>query len=604
MHTGVASSGEAFTMPHEETRDELAKIKQERDELKSECERLDSLYRRECAAYQKLANSKLGRLTLAYWRVKDRVKDAFRRTFASRRGVDDFRRRMLDKARGMPESNGSRYYAKISVRVGVICDRFMYDALSAAADFVYLPPDVSSETLAGLDCLLVVSTWTGLNGEWRGVQVSDSPARTRALEIIDCCKSRGIPTLFYSKEDPPHYAEYLDFARRCDVVFTSAAECAADYMRDCGHERVHVLRFCANPMRHNPVGMRYARDKGVIFAGSWRSWYAERCRDMETIFDAIVAFGRRLDIVDRDYARSADPKFRYPAKYSAFRHPAIDYAELLKIHKLYDWAVNINTIKNSETMFAARVYELQAMGNLLISNDSVGMRSIFPDVTVANTGEDVRKALDGMSGEALYERQVAGVRRVLDGETCFDRVRELLSFSGVPYNAVADDRQVLVVADEITPEVQSMFTEQSWRSKRLLSVREFTEDEYARADVVAFFSSKARYGRFYIEDMVNGFKYTACDYITKDAYVRRGRVVAGREHDYVDVVRDRSRTVFWRSAFAYRDIAALKGGTKIPNGYSIDHFNYEDFGCGSGLSGMWSRAKRRLSRQYNNSAKE
>ena len=65
--------------------------------------------------------------------------------------------------------------------------------------------------------------------------------------------------------------------------------------------------------------------------------------------------------------------------------PAIDYAELLRIHKLYDWAVNINTVKHSETMFAARVYELQAMGNLLISNDRFrGMtvergRIILPD---------------------------------------------------------------------------------------------------------------------------------------------------------------------------------------------------------------------------------
>ena len=52
---------------------------------------------------------------------------------------------------------------------------------------------------------------------------------------------------------------------------------------------------------------------------------------------------------------------------------------------------------------------------------------------------------------------------------------------------------------------------------------------YHGCDIVAFFDEGISYGVFYLEDMVNAFKYTACDYVSKVAYVEGERIVEGGE---------------------------------------------------------------------------
>ena len=602
MQTDVASSGEASAAPCEEPRDELAKIRRERDELKRTCERLDSLYRRECAAHRKLANSKLGRLTLWYWRCKDAVKAWFKRTSAAPSrpaasaqpvasaaskplptGDEGFFARVAEKIKDMPESNGCRYYERLKKRIAIICDQFYWDSVKAAADFIYIDPVKWQDCTRDVDCLLVVSAWHGLGGgtDWRGLPYEGSERRKLAYEIIDSCKERGVPSLFYSKEDPPSYADFLGLAKRCDYVFTSDDRCVRRYREDCGHDRVFPMRFCINPAYHNPVGSRHcAKERNVFFAGSWMKKFPERCKDMECMFDGVLAAGRGLNIVDRYYAIRGDERYSYPGKYLKYQAPAVDHDSLQKIHKLYDWCINVNTVKDSNTMFANRVYELQANGNLLISNYSLGVSNEFPNVFMVHDQKDVGLILNGFTDDEIYERQTAGVRRVMTGETCFDRIAEMLHIAGLAEKPPV--RKVLVIATKATDRVKEMFELQTYGAKTLTDLAHVTPEMYAGAAVVAFFDADADYGAYYLEDMVNGFKYTDCDYVTKDAYVRHGRVVKGREYYYVDMIRDRSRTVFWRRSFTYRDIVALEGKARIPNGYSIDHYNYEDGGRDGG----------------------
>ncbi|MFP3441921.1 hypothetical protein R0K18_29730, partial [Pantoea sp. SIMBA_133] len=61
----------------------------------------------------------------------------------------------------------------------------------------------------------------------------------------------------------------------------------------------------------------------------------------------------------------------------------------MNTHRLFRWAINVNSVKYSETMFANRVYELQAMGNLLLTNYSVGVNNKFPHLFMVNLKEDV-----------------------------------------------------------------------------------------------------------------------------------------------------------------------------------------------------------------------
>ena len=550
------------------------------------------------ARYQKLARSKLGRLTLRFWKFKDAVKARLRggKPAHSEKpavtgktaggtpvppkkllcGDEGFFERMAEKIKGMPESNGCRYYERLKKRIAIICDQFYWDSVKAAADFVYIDPAKWQDCIKDIDCLLVVSAWHGLGDgtDWRGLPYKGSARRGLACEIIDTCKGRGIPTIFYSKEDPPSYEDFLELAQRCDYVFTSDAGCVPRYKEDCGHDRVFPMCFCINPTYHNPVGSRHcAKERNVLFAGSWMKKFPVRCQDMERMLDGVLDAGRGLNIVDRCYALRGDERYSYPEKYLKFQAPAVDHDSLQKIHKLYDWCININTVKGSSTMFANRVYELQANGNLLISNYSMGVSNTFPNVFMIHDKKEVGQILNGFTEDEVYERQTAGVRRVMTGETCFDRVAEMLRAVGLAEPPPV--RKVLVIATKATDRVKEMFELQTYGEKTLTDLDHVTPEMYADADIVAFFDADADYGAYYLEDMVNGFKYTDCDYVTKAAYVNaEGALVKGKEHDYVSEYADRTRTVFWREAFTLEELLGATGAVERGNGYASDHFSY------------------------------
>ena len=97
---------------------------------------------------------------------------------------------------------------------------------------------------------------------------------------------------------------------------------------------------------------------------------------MEKIFDMVISNGIKLEIYDRHY-NSSNPINKFPGKYKNYIHEAVDYTQLGKILKASRFAININTEKKSETMFARRVYELMACRCVIISNESKGMKKIF-----------------------------------------------------------------------------------------------------------------------------------------------------------------------------------------------------------------------------------
>ena len=593
---------------------DIAKIRTQLDAERKQKQQLERQLKAEKFAHEKLAKAKLGRLTLAYWRIKDGIKARIRSGKAKKavpskasekpggapaaprqsakpadekdepgngvakalppKGDETFYQRMAARIADMPESNGCRYFKRSNTRIAIICDQFYWDSMYSAADFVYVRPDSWKSDIIGIDCLLVVSAWHGLhNGtDWQGLPYENSKRRLLAYEVIDACKAMKIPTVFYSKEDPPSYKEFLGIAKRCDYVFTSAEECVADYRRDCGHDRVWPLSFCINPEYHNPVGMRHGRkENGVIFSGSWMTKFPERCRDLSAMFDGVLAAKREMRIIDRCYNLRDNDRYRYPDKYVATLSPAIEHKDLQKIHKLYDWAVNINTVRDSRTMFANRVFELQASGNLLLSNYSLGVSNMFPTVFIPYDMKEVGRILDGFTPEEVYERQVAGVRRVMSKETCFDRLGEMMSKVGLPYDVVK--RKVMVVCDRITDRIREMFDLQTYGEKVLVASADVTDAIYRDCDIVAFFDEGISYGAFYLEDMVNAFKYTDSDYVSKAAYVEGDRVVEGPEHEYIGSISEKNRTLFWRESFSWPELREMKPGARHGNGYAVDHFN-------------------------------
>lgn len=548
--------------------------------------------------YNTLAGSKLGRLTLKIWDFRTKLHSLKVRegklfllkllrkpslwteavpSQKMSREQENWIESYIDRIAAIPDSNGCRYYERLPYRIGLICDEFFYESIRSAADFVFLTPENWEDALEqGLDAMLFVTAWRGLHEEWRGlgaVQNMDrNPMRRLAISILEECRKKNIPTVFYSKEDPPNYAVFLEYAKHCDHICTTARECVPRYREDCGHDRVQAVCFGIDPVSHNPIGSRTGKKEDtVLFSGSWMLKYPDRCRELSVMFDGILQSGHGLHIIDRNYP--GNPKYCFPAQYFPYASGALPHDLLQKVHKLFDWAVNINSVKGSQTMFANRAFELQANGVLLLSNLSVGVNRLLPTVQMVQDSAEVARILNSMTEEERYRRQTAGIRSVMTGHTCFDRMAQILKPLGLP--AEQPKRRILVLAEEITDAVCRSFARQSYPERELRRADTVRPEEVDAFDMIAWFAPDAEYGVFYLEDMANGFKYTACDYITRDAWLEGGVLHEGVEHDYVTRMGSKYRTLFWRAAFAPEWLLQISGQQYLPNGYSIDRFHYD-----------------------------
>ena len=473
----------------------------------------------------------------------------------------------------VPTSTSGRYYVKSNKKIAIISDEFQYNTYKDVAEVVALHPDSWMEQISGSDMLFVIAGWKGIDEEWRGFAVSGTKKRCVILEIIDHGKANNIPTVFYSKEDPPHYEDFLEVAKKCDYIFTTAEEMVSNYKRDCGHENVSVLMFSFNPLYHNPVGS-YSLEKSpeVIFSGSYMQKYTERSMDLCSIFDGVLASSHGLKIIDRNYYLN-DSRYGFPEKYTSFISPQIGHDVLQKVHKLHDWSININSVKNSKTMYANRVCELQASGSLMLSNYSVGVNSYFPLVFMAHDSQEATYIVDTLTQTDIQRRKAAGIRHAMTGHTCYDRINEIYSYIG--FTPIDQRRVLAVVVDEISEEAKKTFECQTYPFKEMITLSELA-DFYDKFDMVAFMSPKMDYDSFYLEDMVNAFKYTDSDYITKDSYFEGVNLIKGKSHDFVDALPSKFCTVFWASAFEAEYLLDMPVGlVLLPNGYSIDnlHFN-------------------------------
>ncbi|MGE8206962.1 glycosyltransferase [Heyndrickxia sp. NPDC080065] len=484
-------------------------------------------------------------------------------------------KKLLPLIEQLPVSNGSRYYEKIRVKIGIIADEFLFNSFKDVGRFVYITKENYEQYADDLDVLLVCTTWKGLNREWKGLGNPNIRKPRQALfEIISFYKSKGIKTVFYSKEDPVNYDIFVDIAKQCEFIFTTALEKVDCYKKDCNNPNVSVLTFGVNPLVHNPIGIRkFPKENEVVFAGSWYNKYPERQADSRMVFDGVVNSNRRLKIIDRNFNLKLEQYF-FPKEYVKFISPALDHGDLQKFHKLFNWSMNLNSVKFSSTMFANRVYELQALGNIILSNYNTGINNLFPNVVMVHNTNEMKDILHSFTEKEIYQHQVYGIRKVMSKHTTFQRLHQILEAIGYPANN--EERNVAVIVNDMTAEIMDMFNKQTYRYKQLIRSDEFDEQVKNSFDMITFFYEKNEYGEFYLEDMINAFKYTDSDYITKDSFYDGEKLIKGIEHDYVNRIKNKERTVFWSSAFTSEELLSMNGEMSRPNGYSIDPFEFND----------------------------
>src|SRR5699024_6004035 len=140
------------------------------------------------------------------------------------------------------QSNGSRIFKKIDLNVGIVCDEFLYEAYKDSVNLHYInynKDNIDTE----FDFVIVATTWKGIDGSWQNVAKDKSEERHHLYDMIVELQERDIPVLFYSKEDPVNYDQFVEIAKKCDYVFTSAEEIIPRYIQAVGHDRVYKLEF-------------------------------------------------------------------------------------------------------------------------------------------------------------------------------------------------------------------------------------------------------------------------------------------------------------------------------------------------------------------------
>jgi spore maturation protein CgeB/2-polyprenyl-3-methyl-5-hydroxy-6-metoxy-1,4-benzoquinol methylase len=292
--------------------------------------------------------------------------------------------------------------------------------------------------------LLAESAWRGNGGQWQYLMSKYAAKPENPLrDLLAWCKGQGLPTVFWNKEDPANFEVFKDVAADFDIIFTTDEDCIPRYRALVGHQRVYALPFAAQPAIHNPMQDVVSRSRNVCFAGSWRAdKYPERVPDTEALLTPALEFD--LDVFDRFAGTKDAEKFAFPPPYSGAVRGSLDYAAMLSAYRGYKAFLNVNSVKDSPTMFARRVFELMACGTPVISSESVGIRAMLGSlVKVAATKDEARRHLEQLLGDDDYRRRFAhvGYREVLSRHTYSHRLRAILDAVGIE----APDREAPLV---------------------------------------------------------------------------------------------------------------------------------------------------------------
>ncbi|WP_457787448.1 FkbM family methyltransferase [Pseudomonas sp. PL-6] len=441
------------------------------------------------------------------------------------------------------------YEPNNQVRMACIMDDFTFGSYQSECQLLQLTPGNWSAELEAFqpEVLFIESAWRGKDELW-GSKVGHCSQELQG--IVAWCRERHIPTLFWNKEDPVHFETFLTTAQLFDFVFTTDMDCIHRYKAALGHEHVYFLPFACQPAVHNPIE-KYARKDAFCFAGAYYVRYPERTRDLESFVRELPAY-RPLEIYDRNYGKN-DPNYQFPVEYQPHIVGTLPFTEIDKAYKGYRYAINLNSIKQSQTMFARRVYELLGSNTLTISNYSRGVRLMFGDLVVtSDSGNEIRRRLEQLEVDSTVDRlRLAGLRKAMSEHTYADRLNYILEkITGQPRArqlpaftviAMANDQHealatitnaqrqqgvelelLLVCGNSLKEATAQALLESSSLKGRAVSGRTLREQHLQELAGdqrwVCGMHAADYYGAHYLLDMALATRYSAAQVIGKAAY--------------------------------------------------------------------------------------
>lgn len=458
----------------------------------------------------------------------------------------------------------------------VILDDFSLGAFGFEWNQIVLARDAWREQLRQNkpDLLFVESAWAGNSGQWQYQLTGESGLKEEFRHVVEECQALHIPTVFWNKEDPPHYADFLEAAKLFDYVFTSDSDRIADYCRDLGHENVGVLQFAAQPKLHNPVRPRFGwHDRDVAFAGMFFAHkYPERRQQLELLLDASASAvaGRPggLEIFSRHGGESKN--YQFPQRYQPHVVGSLPYAQMLTAYKAYKLFLNVNSVVTSPSMCARRIFEITAAGTSVVSTPSKALATVWEpnEQFVVGAREQAEEVISSiLRNPELSDRQLhLAQRKIWGGHTYAHRVEQIVEAVLPRRGGDAEDRHVSVIVSSMRPhQLESIFATagsfvgvdielvlsthgfdpgtsvlehlaEKYGVKSLVHVTQptttslgFSLNECVRlasGTYVTKMDDDDYYGPFYLLDLVHALMYSGADIVGKQAHYMH---LAGRD---------------------------------------------------------------------------
>lgn len=500
----------------------------------------------------------------------------------------------------------SKYEPQVHLKIACIMDDFTYESYKYTASLMRLSRENWSEEIENFqpDLLFVESAWRGENGTWHNL-VNKNVQELQ--DIISWCQKNNVGTIFWNKEDPIHFQTFINTACQFDCIFTTDIDCIDDYKKFVGHQNVYFLPFACQPIVNNPLEL-YDRKDGLSFAGAYYVKYPDRTADLENFTNSLVNF-KELDIYDRNFFKD-DADYQFPSTYNQFIVGTLPYTEISKAYKGYRYAINLNSIKQSQSMFARRVFELLGSNTVTISNFSRGVRTLFGDLVLTSDSgnQHVNQLTEITSQQYGYEKfRLAGLRKVMLEHTYEKRLNFILDKVGLADKKTKYLENVSVFAfintEEEYKNIVSTFNHQTYKDKELYIIfnGSFVIEEVHQAitifdesylskvfnmleinGYVAVFDAKSYYGKNYLLDLMLGTKYSNYQAVTKSGYFEQidNKIELKNEQDIYTIVSNADPI---RSIVPIHLVAEINIGQWIKNQtslmsknsiISIDPFNF------------------------------
>ncbi|MCE0876716.1 methyltransferase domain-containing protein [Pseudomonas monteilii] len=312
------------------------------------------------------------------------------------------------------------------LKVACVMDEFTFGSYRYECDLMQLTPANWKAELEGFrpELLFIESAWRGKDELW-GSKVGHNSQELQ--DILNWCRQNKVPTVFWNKEDPVHFETFLTTAKQFDHVFTTDIDCIHRYKGALGHDRVYLLPFACQPALHNPIEL-YERKDAFCFAGAYYARYPERTRDLGNFVCELPKF-RPLEIFDRNFGKN-DANYQFPEEYQPYIVGTLPFEKIDTAYKGYRYAINLNSIKQSQSMFARRVFELLGCNTITVSNFSRGVRLLFGDLVVTtDNGEEMLRRLQLLAEDPLNsdKLKLAALRKVMQEHTYTQRLEYVLS---------------------------------------------------------------------------------------------------------------------------------------------------------------------------------